>query len=211
METELRKILDTLYEAQALVEMALRNTDPKKTATKMRLVADKCAALAEMSKDWIIPEEEVAEVSHLTYSEPKELTEAAAEEQCESTDDTPCIESKEEKQEQVIEDEPKVESEEVDEKVNEEKAEIDYQAKTIQQPRSFKPILSFFTINDRFRFRMSLFGNDNRRFTDALAAIEALDNITDAEAMLSKEFTLDQESQEAALFIECLARYFKNR
>lgn len=208
METDLRKILDTLYEAQALVEMALRNTDPQKAATKMRLVADKCAALAEMSRDWIISEEEVAEVSHLTYSEPEEVTET--EEQCELTDDdTPCIESEEE--EQAIEDEPKVESEAVDESVNEETPEINYQAKTIQQPRSFKPILSFFTINDRFRFRMSLFGNDNRRFTDALAAIEALDNITDAEAMLSKEFTLDQESQEAALFIECLARYFKNR
>ena len=71
------------------------------------------------------------------------------------------------------------------------------------------PILSFFTINDRFRFRRSLFHGDNPSFLNALSVIESVDSFQQAEDYMADDLQWDLENKEVKLFSKIIERYFK--
>lgn len=75
--------------------------------------------------------------------------------------------------------------------------------------RSGAPLLSFFTINDRFRFRRSLFEGSNPKLLESIAVIETLDTLEQAVDYMADDLQWDMESPEVKLFCKIVERYFK--
>lgn len=262
MENDLKKMLDTLYEAQALVEMALRNRDSAKTTMKLRLVADKCALLAEMSHAWNLPEhaDELPDPTYTPYSgfvddfnaegEDEAEAEAEIEEEMSETDlrdkaATDSFDEPDNEEEAGMDEEVDVEEDKDDAvdgtdeddavavpivSVGPEPVPVrpvntppappmpakpcaDKSARQASAPpvksAPPKPLLSFFTINDRFRFRRSLFGGDNLRFLEAISETERLGSADEAERLFASKYSLDPEAPETKLFMKPIRRYFK--
>ncbi|MDE7407302.1 MAG: hypothetical protein K2M76_02680, partial [Muribaculaceae bacterium] len=53
-----------------------------------------------------------------------------------------------------------------------------------------------FTLNDKYRFRRELFGNDNAAMTDTVNMLEAMTSLAEAEDYLYNDMGWDAESDE---------------
>lgn len=73
-----------------------------------------------------------------------------------------------------------------------------------------KPIASFFSINDKFRFRRELFSNSNPEWLNALALLETMADLKEAEDYLFDDLQWDPESQDVQAFIQVLTRYYNS-
>lgn len=73
-----------------------------------------------------------------------------------------------------------------------------------------KPIISFFSLNDKFRFRRELFSNSEVVFRDALSLIEAMYDIGEACEYFYADLGWDPESEDVKAFIAVIERYFKS-
>lgn len=71
-------------------------------------------------------------------------------------------------------------------------------------PRKFS-----FSINDRFRFRRTLFNNSDREFNIAIASISACHDYQEAEQMLQEDYGWNTEDVEPSDFLRLVSNYFK--
>ena len=81
---------------------------------------------------------------------------------------------------------------------------------TPRAPRNRRPIATFFSINDKFRFRRELFANNNREWLDALALLETMDNMEEAKDYLFDDLQWEADNAEVKAFISVLDRYYKS-
>lgn len=75
---------------------------------------------------------------------------------------------------------------------------------------SRKPIASFFSINDKFRFRRELFSNSNPEWLNALALLETMADLSEAEDYLFDDLQWDRESPDVEAFVQVLTRYYNS-
>lgn len=66
-----------------------------------------------------------------------------------------------------------------------------------------------FTINDRFRFRRALFHGSDDEMNRALALVEQMQSVHEAEEYFYDELGWDSEDPDAAYFMEIISRHFK--
>ncbi len=66
-----------------------------------------------------------------------------------------------------------------------------------------------FSINERFRFRRTLFRNSDRDFNLAVASISACRDYNDAYDMLINEYGWNEEDPEVQDFLKLISNYFK--
>ncbi len=59
-----------------------------------------------------------------------------------------------------------------------------------------------FSINDKFRFRRELFGNDNTRYTRALDIIATMTSLDEVRDYLCNDLELDEDASEVQAFLE---------
>lgn len=65
-----------------------------------------------------------------------------------------------------------------------------------------------FSINDRFRFKRSLFGNSDADFNTALTIVASMENFEEAEAYFLEELGMEAENREVVDFLEIIRNYF---
>lgn len=68
-----------------------------------------------------------------------------------------------------------------------------------------------FTLNDRFRFRRELFGNNDNEFADALNLVSAMNTLSEAEEYFYDDLGWDDSNDEVKEFMSILSRYFNSR
>lgn len=65
-----------------------------------------------------------------------------------------------------------------------------------------------FSINDRYRFRRELFGNNEADMTDAINLVSAMASMSEAEDYFYNDMEWDSDNEEVKDFMEIVARYF---
>ncbi len=253
MEKQLQEILNTLYEAEGLLEMALRRA-PRNLETLAALAREKCFHAADLAAALQVTEavkgeekietESVAAVHEpdvaeqlfvekvapkLAEKEPEfepeseptaviqserqeaaeqqeaALAEAPAETEAETeADDARLAAEAEFEQEEDADVEEEGEDTEAEEPVEEDPAPRAIPAK----PR--RPIATFFSINDKFRFRRELFGGSNPEWLDALALLETMNEMSEASDYLFDDLQWDPESLDVKAFMQILERYYNS-
>ncbi len=68
-----------------------------------------------------------------------------------------------------------------------------------------------FTINDKYRFRRELFGNNSSDFADTLNLISAMNTYAEAKEYIIDDLNWDVSSDEVADFMAIIESYFKSR
>lgn len=68
-----------------------------------------------------------------------------------------------------------------------------------------------FTINDRFRFKRELFGNNDNDFADALNLVSAMNSLSEAEDYFYEDLGWDASNEEVKEFIAIVSRHFNNK
>lgn len=124
----------------------------------------------------------------------------------------PVREEKEEKVEEKVEEDLEHEAENEDDDSiyvaedeldvpAENEAEIPAEPKTERNPVAF-------CLNDRFRFRRSLFDGDDALFNEAMARIRQLSSYEEAEDYFYGQKGFDPEDEDVSDFMEILRNYF---
>ena len=73
-----------------------------------------------------------------------------------------------------------------------------------------KPAISFFSLNDKFRFRRELFSNSEAAFRDSLSLLETMSDLSEAYDYFYTDLGWDPESEDVKAFIAITERYFKS-
>lgn len=68
-----------------------------------------------------------------------------------------------------------------------------------------------FTLNDRFRFRRELFGNNDNEFADALNLVSAMSSSSEAEEYFYEDLGWDASNEEVKEFMSIISRHFNGR
>lgn len=266
MKEDLRKLLDMLYETEALIEMSLRRGKTSSSSTVVRLVADKCRQMASITSEWELSEgdeastesdsarvydtlqateeaEDVAladntmrEIVAMASVDPEEdeaAKEASAKVEVNPKDLEYMTDELDPEIKETVDsvrfDPPEgydpaantrqvdasnvappifVEEEDLAESKASDKVDDTDVLKSPERKRA--PLLSFFTINDRFRFRRSLFEGSNPKFLESLAVIESLDSQEQAADYMTDDLGWDMDNPEVGLFCRIVDRYFKS-
>lgn len=69
----------------------------------------------------------------------------------------------------------------------------------------------WFTINDRYRFRRELFGNDNIAMTDTINLISAMASLPEVEDYVYSDLEWDRDNEEVKAFMDIVAFRFSKR
>lgn len=85
-------------------------------------------------------------------------------------------------------------------------------APAVTRPAKERPVARpAFSVNDRFRFRRSLFGNSDAEMGAALTALTGMDTYAEAEEFFYDELSLKPEDPTVEEFMATVRRYFKTR
>lgn len=68
-----------------------------------------------------------------------------------------------------------------------------------------------FTLNDCFRFRRELFGNNDNEFADALNLVSAMNSLSEAEEYFYDDLGWDASNEEVKEFISIISRHFNGK
>ncbi len=71
-----------------------------------------------------------------------------------------------------------------------------------------KPAAPIFCLNDRFRFRKTLFGGSEAEFADAMKTIAEMDSYEEAEQYFLDSYNWDPEDPEVIDFLDILSIYY---
>lgn len=66
-----------------------------------------------------------------------------------------------------------------------------------------------FSLNDKYRYRRTLFDGSDNDFSEALSVVAASDSLEEAEGYFYSELGWDPENEEVRSFMEILANYYK--
>ncbi len=235
---KLKTLLDSLYEAEALTEMALRRDDAKISARIAKLVAAKCFSMADAAAAWQLDDCEIQAPASSTYAPEFPAEEPSA--PVPVSVSTPAPKPASTLQENILE----AEASELDPEILAAVDKVPYpQPKQPEQPASAKQplkesakalkpapkpaaapkpkskfipapeskpqMLSLFTLNDRFRFRASLFKGINDDFIKSLKVMQDLDSLDEAQDYLVDDLGFDPEGTETVDFLNIISRYYK--
>lgn len=70
-------------------------------------------------------------------------------------------------------------------------------------------IRTLFTLNDKFRFKRELFGNNNIEFTESLNLVQTMKSFDEAQDYFYNDLQWDSESEDVVEFMNIIARFFK--
>lgn len=76
------------------------------------------------------------------------------------------------------------------------------------QRRESADLRRVFTLNDKFRFRRELFGNDEQAFRQAIDTLDGMNTYGQAEAYLMGQLGLDEGNETVRDFITVIQRHF---
>ncbi|MCM1005903.1 MAG: hypothetical protein NC548_64115 [Lachnospiraceae bacterium] len=209
MKAKLTELVNTLYEAEGLVEMAIRR-NANASDRVVDLIINKCGEMAELAQNLIVGrpvEEEVAEADTLpVYDSDEEVCRASAEEkevEVFTTEILPKIPSRQDAPEmhdtEMFDDEP----EDFYDSVPAEP--------TTSQPSrtdSGKKLFSLFSINDKFRFRRELFGGSDVQMRDTLSMLETLPDLDAAFKYCTEALGWKADNPEVKDFLSITQRYY---
>lgn len=172
-----------------------------------------------------VSEVQVVEEEEVTVTEEPEATEdePVAEEEVAVTEEPESVE--EEKPEAVQVEEPAVEENqepEIEEPVNDfeepddiedfyeepEPADDVVRLDEMLMRNRMKNLRQAFSINDQFRFRRELFGNNAAEMTDAIHLVEAMESFAEAEEYFYGTLGWDKESEEVNEFMTIIKNHF---
>lgn len=234
MEDQLKEILNSLYEAEGLVELALRRSDANVRERIVSLAVGKCFATADLAASLGAAQPAVAECQSEPEQEPepeetepamsvfvnevlpvmpevnaREVVEETLEETILDADgpqpaDTPVS--------AATEDEETVSTleEEAGAVLPEERENDGGTADEVVTPESGivrKPLFKYMTINDKFRFRRELFSNSDLMFRDALSLIETMESMDEVKDYFFNDLQWNPESLEVKEFSTLVERY----
>lgn len=83
-----------------------------------------------------------------------------------------------------------------------------YQNQIIENRKNIK---TYFTINDKFRFRRELFSNNDADFTDSLNLVQAMQSIEEAEDYFYNDLQWDAESDDVKEFFIIINKFFNQQ
>lgn len=183
MESNLRILLDKIYELEGLVHLALKRDDASEDF--LRLISDKGMQIGEITKglteqvshDTVIPEIVNPVFSLDEYSiDEEEFREGGNE----------IISQPTEKEDDNL--------------------SPLFQKMTTSEDQRGKLV---FSINERFRFRKELFDNSDADFNNTLALVASMEDYEEAEDYFINEEGFDKNNKAVRDFLEVLKKYFK--
>lgn len=175
----LKHILDLTYELEGLVELALRRTDVR--ASLIPLITDKIRSLAET---------QTASGSHSSLPHGMADTDYIQE-----TDMEECIENEQTDTADLMEDTQGDTQKTIPDASSDPQ---EFQSADNGTPIGHLP----FSINDKFRFRRELFGNDNTRYAQSLELIATMTSLEEVSDYLCNDLELEEDSEEVKAFLE---------
>lgn len=89
-----------------------------------------------------------------------------------------------------------------------EPATVDKKSSSVKLNPSEKKKVPAFCLNDRFRFRRSIFGGSDAEFNTTMTHIASLDNYSEAEDFFLTDMGLDPADEDVADFLEIIRNYF---
>lgn len=92
--------------------------------------------------------------------------------------------------------------------ISEDNIKILYQNQNIENRKNIK---TYFTINDKFRFRRELFSNNDADFTDSLNLVQAMQSIEEAEDYFYNDLQWDAESDDVKEFFIIINKFFNQQ
>lgn len=176
---KLEKLLDSIYELEGLVHLALAREDVPDVLPE--LIARKGKELASLT---------IAVAGEKTMKDNRDYIE----------------EHIEETEEIITEPDTTTESEdlcEMSEVISEDKPLIDEPRKTTEPGGRL-----VFSINDRYRFRRELFENSDADFNTTLALVASMESYEEAEDYFTNEREWDPAVPAVADFLEVIRKYF---
>jgi hypothetical protein len=223
---DLNELLDTIYELEGLVHLAINRDDSP--GHLRNLILKKANAVAEYTA--LVCEEEtpaapVAEAPAPAAEAPAPVIEAPVVEV-----PAPVIEAPAPVAEApaVVEEEIAVERVEVEEneaplyEMPEEEPEVNVEPSVDCEPEvaaAPAPVARkmqaeprgrlVFSINDRYRFKRELFNNSDADFNTTLALVASMEGYDEAEGYFIDELGWNEQSAEVTDFLDILKKYFK--
>lgn len=190
-KTKLNELLDSIYELEGLVHLALtRDDNPERLPLLIKMKGETMAKLA----------------SSLCSSKPEE-------------DETPketCVLEKEAVQDVVPAETMPAEAMSIGDMPIAEEMPIEEDMQSVVEtvfnalPMEKEPRGRLvFSINDRYRFKRELFNNSDVDFNNTLAIVASMENYDEAEDYFLGELQWDSKQGDVADFLGVIKRYFK--
>lgn len=188
MKEKYNTLLDTIYELEGLVHLAIvRGEDAPKRINA--LLREKIGRISEIG--------ERLQITPLTQSQSEET---------EVLPDTvePEISETEEIEEYVVDEEVEDPKEETSSESEEEEESLTSET-FVEKKR--EPV---FSLNDRFLFIREIFCGDAKAFAHEMARLDDFDDYDEAEQYFLEEYTLDPDSPAAQNFLSVVERYYQS-
>lgn len=199
----LSNLLDTVYELEGLLHLAINRDNPP--ASLSTLIARKAEMIAEVTKSTefcILAEADETSAPQTEDENQAEPMEAAADEPYEIPTETvaPGYDAVEKYT---------ATSEVAVAPVPETPAPAPTQTpRTVAAPRRDRPRPAF-SLNDRYRFRRTLFKGNDAEFSSAIARVAETPTLDEAQAWLYDQLGWDPENDEVRAFMEILENYYR--
>lgn len=200
MKKTLNEIKDRIYEAEGLLELLqLRGDklDDLLPLITMRLDEARMALATLATKDNPEPVKAAERVTEVVL----EPTRVAAMQTVEKVEDDEPLYAVESDETPLI-DEPVVKETVV------QKTMVNEPAAPVAEEKPCKVVKPAFCLNDRFRFRRSIFGGSDADFNAAMDHIATLDSYEEAEEIFYGEMELNPEEPDVIDFMNIIKEYF---
>lgn len=202
-ENKLSSLLDQVYELEGLIHITLNRENPPQVLAS--LIENKVKSIAALTPEAIasIPTEDTEDVMTVTpdvppLPSPSVTSEAIADEEPIPMETvSPDYDLGEEYSDSAdfggTSDEPAFSKDDV------------YDISSNRKERS-KPA---FNLNDRYRFRRSLFKGSDEQYQEALSMAAEFDTLSEAEGYFYETLGWDRDNEEVKAFMELLQNHYK--
>lgn len=208
-------LLDRVYELEGLLHLAVNRSNPPASLDSLirRKAAEITACLGQIDEPLEVAADDDAVVADDNESaESVDATDVDSPAEEFDTDNDPTeyvedyVDDYEYADSEVLDDENGTSDNETenDEAGNDMSDDAESGVSDSDIPRKFS-----FSINDRFRFRRTLFNNSDREFNIAIASISACHDYQEAEQMLQEDYGWNTEDVEPSDFLRLVSNYFK--
>lgn len=206
-DDRLRTMLDTVYELEGLVEMAMRRRPlpqniPALIKAKIERIAAQCRDLPAMADS--ADGHSSAENAPVATPSPEQEMESAMTAAMADLETPPPS------------DHPDTDADDHEEDFDELEIELDYSDELSDElpeedPDGPHPDLGIFTISDKFRFRRELFSNDAEEYDTTMGLLSSMTDYSQAERYFYEDQGWDTERNPVqAEFMQRLAEAFRN-
>lgn len=200
-KTKLNELLDSIYELEGLVQLALtRDDNPERLPLLIKMKGETMAKLASSLSPGKSEEDETQTETYVLEKEACQDVMPAKEM---PTEDMPMEE------EMPIEEDMQAVVETVFNALQEEKpspATIEKPLPSMEKEPRGRLV---FSINDRYRFKRELFNSSDVDFNNTLAIVASMENYDEAEDYFLGELQWDSKRGDVADFLGIIKKYFK--